>query len=280
MSDLEEPNFNMERDLIIMVKDEKVFSSPSKKADTKVNIIILSYNRPRMLRETIKSVVNQTYPNMDIYVCDDGSDFDVWEAIGEFEDERLLLYQAPRIELSERVSRSRVAENITNILDEITDGVVCYICDDDIMAPEWIARSLTGFDSYPDAHVVAGESWYFHDGEHWQKDAKYGMELYERSGIPTAYWATGSFLHRMECYWDEGLKWKDNLHGHSQDANFIMDLWSLHADYIYIPVPAVYRREHEKSLSSKLGRKGPDGLYKPGFIPPPATAEMMEGMME
>lgn len=270
----------MEQDLIVMVKDEKSFKDGPIETDLTASVILLSYNRPRMLREAIDSVVSQSYPKLDLYVCDDGSDFDVWETISSYEDERILLYQAPRIKTDQRIKHSRIAENIGNILKEIDDqGVVFYLCDDDLMAPEWISRSMRGYATYPDNHVVAGESWYFNEGESLA-DAKYGMDMYESSGIPTAYWSTGSFSHRMICYREEGLRWKDNIHGHSQDTNFIMDLWKLHSDYIYIPVPALYRREHDNTLSAKLGRKGPDGKYTPGYIPPPATEEMITGWME
>lgn len=276
MPDIEEPEFDNERDLIIMVKDatahKAVHDGP------KASVLILSYNRPNMLREAIQSVVTQDYRNLDVYIVDDGSDFDVWAVIDSFSDNRILLAAAPRIPIEERLKRSRLGENINAVLEQVDPkSIIYYLCDDDIMAPGWISRSMAGFINY-DAHVVAGEPWYFDDNE-GISSARYGMPIRERGGIPTAYWATGSFAHRAVCFLNEGLRWKDNTYLHSQDTNFINDLWDLHSDYLYINIPAVYRREHQKMLSAKLGRKE-GGVYKPGFIPPPARREHIEGMME
>jgi len=41
--------------------------------EDKVSVIIPTYNRPRWLPETIESVLNQTYPYMEIIVVNDGS---------------------------------------------------------------------------------------------------------------------------------------------------------------------------------------------------------------
>lgn len=277
--EIEQPEFDNERELIIMVQDGVVYKDAVRDGP-KACVLILSYNRPRMLGEAIESVLSQRYRNMDVFVVDDGSDFDVWGLIESFRDERLLLAAAPKITIEERMAVSRVGANINAVLSQISsDSVVYYLCDDDIMAPDWIPRSMTGFINY-DAHVVAGEPWYFNDGEDWSTSAKYGMPRREVSGgIPTAYWATGSFAHLARCFHSEGLRWKDNTYLHSQDTNFINDLWDLHSDYLYIKVPAVYRREHPNMLSAKLGRKE-DGLYKPGFVPPPAKREHIEGLME
>jgi len=276
----QEPSFDLEQDLIVMVKDEQVFDKPVA-SDIKANVLILSYNRPRMLREAITSVVAQTYENIDCYIVDDGSDFDVWSLISEFEDPRLLLYQGPRISLDKRTSGSRIGGYLNNVIKELADDdIVFFLCDDDVMHPDWVARSITGYEMYPEYHVVAGESWYFHEGEDWRTQSVYGMEMYEKSGIPTAYWSTGSFSHKVGCSSQENLVWKDSNTGHSQDTNYLLDLWNLHQEYLYIPVPALYRREHDNTLSAKLGRKGEDGKYITGFTPGALTSEMVDGMME
>ena len=39
----------------------------------KVNILLSSYNGEKYIDEQMKSLINQTYKNIDIYVHDDGS---------------------------------------------------------------------------------------------------------------------------------------------------------------------------------------------------------------
>ena len=283
-NNFEEPNFDMEQDLFVMVKDEKRFNDDEVNPSLlKANILILSYNRPRMLQEAIESILGQEYYNFELMVIDDGSDFDVWGTIDSFRDKRLTLVQAPQITIEERLQKSRIAENMNQVISNIPDEqMIFYLCDDDIFAPRWLIRAMLGATSYPDMHIVQGEAWYFNDGEDWRTEAIYGMPdgYQQQAGIPTMYWSTGSFAHRALCWKQEGLRWKDNSFGHSQDTNFILNMWNTHKNYLVVNKPAIYRREHENALSSKLGRKDKNGRYKPGFLPPKVNEKMITGMME
>lgn len=246
----------------------------------RANVLVFSYNRPRMLREAIESVLSQDYPNFDLYVVDDGSDvFDVWDLLEEYDDDRILLAQAPPISIEERLQRSRLGANANAVITQLLDNeVVYYLCDDDLMAPKWLSRSIRTFQMMPEVHVIQGESWYFQDGQDPLTEAVYGMPTENYTDMPTMYWSTGSFAHKVHCVTKEGIFWTDNSHLHSQDTNFINDIWKAHPNYGMIQSPAIYRREHDKTLSTKLGRKNESGKYQAGYIPPPATAEMLRNL--
>ncbi|BAZ41271.1 putative glycosyl transferase [Calothrix sp. NIES-4101] len=59
----------------------------------KVSIIIPSYNHSKYIIQTLNSVCNQTYENLEIIVIDDGSSDDSAKLISEFSDPRLLFIQ-------------------------------------------------------------------------------------------------------------------------------------------------------------------------------------------
>jgi len=280
MDDIREPDFHMEEDMFVLVTDQKNSVDSINGLTLKANILIFSYNRPNMLKEAISSVLYQDYGKFDLYVVDDGSDnFDIKALLDDFSDNRILLAQASQISMAERLRRSRLGENANAVISQIPDNEpVYYLCDDDLMAPLWLSRSITAFQAYPEIHVVQGESWYFQDGQNPETEAIYGMPVDKYNGMPTMYWSTGSFAHKALCCKQEGLWWSDNTFLHSQDTNFIMDFWKSHSNYSVVPTKAVYRREHENTLSAKLGRKDEFGRYQIGFIPPPATKEMLEKM--
>lgn len=60
-----------------------------------VSVIVPNYNRESTLRQTIESVLNQTYTNWELIIVDDGSTDDSWMIISEFErmDKRILAFQ-------------------------------------------------------------------------------------------------------------------------------------------------------------------------------------------
>lgn len=278
-----EPQFNIDKEVILRSNDGITMSDSTKGLTTKANVILLSYNRPNMLRQSIRSVLDSTYDNIDLWIADDGSDFDVAELVDEFKDDRILWMQREKISPGERAKKSRIAENINSIMEDINeDDMIYYLCDDDILDPHWIARSIACIEHSPNYHIVSGDSYYFFDGDDWSKDSKPGLPLkgVVDDKMPRLWWGIGSFTHKAYCWHKENVKWYDAHYGHSIDTNFISDIWFTHQNYLMVKMPAVYRREHPGMLSAKLGRKDDDGMYYSNHTPPPLRPEMVEGWME
>ena len=53
------------------------------KLDKLVSVIIPAYNHEQYIQESIKSVINQTYQNIELVVIDDGSKDSTWQKICE-----------------------------------------------------------------------------------------------------------------------------------------------------------------------------------------------------
>ena len=53
------------------------------------SVIIVTYNRPQMLRKAIRSVLVQTYKDFEIIVVDDGSTNNTDDVVAEFKDSRI-----------------------------------------------------------------------------------------------------------------------------------------------------------------------------------------------
>ncbi len=56
-----------------------------------ISIIIPTYNRANTLGTAIRSVLNQTYKNIEVIIVDDGSVDNTNEVLGQFKDERLRI---------------------------------------------------------------------------------------------------------------------------------------------------------------------------------------------
>ena len=58
-----------------------------------VSVIIPVYNKRKFIKDTIDSVINQSYQNFEIIVVDDGSTDDSLDIINSFYDPRLRVFR-------------------------------------------------------------------------------------------------------------------------------------------------------------------------------------------
>jgi glycosyltransferase involved in cell wall biosynthesis len=250
-----------------------------------VNAIIFSYNRPRMLREALLSIKNQTYGKWNAWVVDDGSDFDVVELIKEFEDERIIPCVAPKLTPEERVDpkSTRFQDNVNYILEQIPkeENLVTYLCDDDIFHPQWFAGINFILDKYKIFHSVNADCFYFWDGQNPFKEGVQGFLSKLEPATPNdalVWWQIGSFAHLSKCFYECDIKWAESKKGaHSWDIDYVKKVWNAHPNYIQMQIGSVYRREHANALSHKLGRFS-DGAYV--LEAQPMKPEHVSGMME
>ena len=58
-----------------------------------ISVVVTTYNRPKLLKKTIDSILNQTYSNFELIVVDNNSNYDFYELIESFNDNRIRAYQ-------------------------------------------------------------------------------------------------------------------------------------------------------------------------------------------
>ena len=58
-----------------------------------VSVIVTTYNRERYLRETVQSIVNQTFTDFELIVVDNFSNYDFFKAIDDVNDPRIRAFQ-------------------------------------------------------------------------------------------------------------------------------------------------------------------------------------------
>ena len=112
-----------------------------------VSIMIPTYNRPAYFRETLESALSQTYPNVEVIVCDNSTD-----------DRTEELMQVYRADVRVRYVRNREAktkeENFMPF-EHLAQGEYLQWCmDDDILLPDKITRMVDAFLSEPTATLV------------------------------------------------------------------------------------------------------------------------------
>lgn len=117
----------MEKDIIMCDKEKK----------PKINVILPTYNGEKYLRRQIESIINQTYPNIDIYIRDDKStDNTVKEILNLIEEYGKLrnIYL-----IKDDMGNLNVPKSFYQILRECRVAEYYALCDQD---DEWLPNKV------------------------------------------------------------------------------------------------------------------------------------------
>lgn len=140
-----------------------------------VSVIVPTFNRADLLRQTVDSVLAQTYPALELVVVDDGSTDGTAAVLRGYGDRLRRVRQENRGGTAARNAGTRVARGaFLNWLDH-----------DDRMLPSKIARQMAVFDADPTLGLV-------HCG--YYRVDRDGMRLDRISGLPD-----GDVRRRLVC---------------------------------------------------------------------------------
>ncbi|SFX69081.1 Glycosyl transferase family 2 [Thermoactinomyces sp. DSM 45891] len=100
-----------------------------------VSVLIPAYNRPDTLQIAINSILDQTYPNIEIIVCDDSSDNRVEEMMTSY------LHRFPQIHYFKNEENLFIG-NWHKCFDLASGEYINYLMDDDVFHKEKIASMM------------------------------------------------------------------------------------------------------------------------------------------
>jgi glycosyltransferase involved in cell wall biosynthesis len=166
-----------------------------------VSVVVATYNRPETLPDCLRSILNQTYANIEVIVVNDGG-IDVKEIIDSLHHERYILYTAhPK-------NRGIAAARNTGI--EMARGkYIAYLDDDDIFYPEHV-ETLVGSLESGDYKVAYTDANRGHqrtlNGRPvvTRRDVPYSSEFDSDRILVQNFIPTPCILHEKSCLDDTG----------------------------------------------------------------------------
>lgn len=180
----------------------------------KVSIIIPSFNAEKHIEETLDSVINQTWENIETFVIDDGSDDNTVEIAKKYESDKLTV-------IKQKNSGACVARN--KGLNLSSGQYIQYLDADDVLSYDKIEaqlKVLAGSNDYlavcPTVHFMDGEdyksmspreeSFWIYDND---DPVEFLVRLYggdgERWMVQTSAWLTPKIICDKIGPWDESL---------------------------------------------------------------------------
>lgn len=110
------------------------------------SIILTTYNRHRMFEEALVSLLNQTYKNFEVIVCDRGSEPSVEAIIKKYNDPRVTYFQS-----SQEIDANDSGNEIVKMMK---GDYFLFLADDDALCPSTLARVKKAFNEHPDCGIV------------------------------------------------------------------------------------------------------------------------------
>ncbi|MES3001685.1 MAG: glycosyltransferase family 2 protein [Pseudomonadota bacterium] len=172
----------------------------------KITVVTPSYNQGRFLEATLRSVLEQDYPNLEYIVVDGGSTDESVDIIRRYEDR--LNYWHSRKDNGQ-------ADAIASGFEMATGEILCWLNSDDVFLPGTLRHVAGLFLRHPDSRFVYGnrrvidESGVVTDSHHWP----YFIHRY--------HWALGQYLAQECTFWKADLY--RQVGGIDRSRFFIMD---------------------------------------------------------
>lgn len=118
-----------------------------------VSVCIPAYNNAAYIKETIDSILNQTYPNIELVICDDKSKDNTVEVIENIGDDRIKLYKNEK--------NLGMSGNWNNCLSKCTGEFIKLICADDMLAKDCLEKEVRALMENPDAVLAESDTQLF-----------------------------------------------------------------------------------------------------------------------
>jgi len=208
-----------------------------------VSVIIPTFNRGRLLKEAVDSVLAQDYPDFELIVVDDGSVDDSAEILHAYGQRLNLIQQQNR-----GVSAARNAG-----IAAASGRYIAFLDSDDLWLPQKLTRQVQFFNLYPDALICQTEEIWMRNGRRVNpgfRHRKLSGMIFEPS-LHLCLVSPSAVMIRRSLFDEVGL-FDENL-----PACEDYDLWlrvSCRYPVYLIPAPLIIKRGgHPDQLSQTPG---------------------------
>jgi glycosyltransferase involved in cell wall biosynthesis len=209
-----------------------------------VSIIIPTYNRSGFLKESVESVLSQTFNDFELIIVDDGSTDDTADVVSSSCD--------PRIQYEYQVNRGvSSARNVGVSL--ATAPYIAFLDSDDIWLPGKLENQLSFFHERPDISICQTEELWVRNGRRVnprQKHAKHSGWIFEAC-LPLCIVSPSAVMFRREAF--DALGGFDESFPACEDY----DLWlraALRYEIHTLSEPMIIKRGgHDDQLSRQWG---------------------------
>jgi glycosyltransferase involved in cell wall biosynthesis len=173
----------------------------------KISIITPSYNQGHFIEETIRSVVQQNYPELEYIIIDGGSKDDTVDIIKKYESQ--ITYWESKKDKGQ-------SDAINKGLAKATGDIVAWLNSDDMYTDNALRRVATIFSKNPDVDIVYGNVWQCYPDK---------TEKHINVKFNPKHFLTGVNMHQPSVFWRRKVHEEVGFIDESLYYTMDYDLW-------------------------------------------------------
>ena len=214
-----------------------------------VSIIIPTYNRAHLIADTLESILEQSYPNWECLIIDDGSTDATKILIQRYcdSDKRIQYHQRP----SNKPKGANACRNYG--LQKAKGAYIVFFDSDDLMTNNHLELKLKTIQQHQCQYVIAKTAYFNHPVNNAILDIHYK----NNHETVTAYkyishkmgWLTYDTLIISELA--KSIQFNEALQS-GQEYNYFSKLCLASVDAVYIDAVLTLRRYHKQSIRANL----------------------------
>ncbi|KJH71119.1 glycosyltransferase family 2 protein [Aliterella atlantica] len=213
----------------------------------KVSVIIPAYNAEKTIRETIETVRQQTFPDWEIIIINDGSKDKTLEIVASIEDERIKVFSYENSGLS--MARNRGISKANGEYIALLDA-------DDLWTPDKLELQLLAFNNNPQAGVAYSWTYFMDVDEQGKVTSLHPSNPYAFAGNVYENLLISDFIHSgsntliLKQAIDTVGEFDPTLKS-CEDWDYWLRL-ATRWHFVVVPKHQIYYRRSPNSMSSKV----------------------------
>jgi glycosyltransferase involved in cell wall biosynthesis len=222
-----------------------------------VSVILTTYNRAHLVLESIYSVLNQTYRDLELIIADDGSTDNTGELIRAIPDPRIRYFKMAH------TGRTAILKNAAILLSK--GDLVAFIDSDDTWTENKLERQVQLLNQHPGVGFSITDAITYKAGEVLSPRTytnRQGVEcanIFNRMKENRFVVYNPTLVIRRSCFDKTG--WFDEQMSFGSDYHFNMRLaWHYDAAVIYESL--MWRRLHDANESSQIPVENYEGFVQ------------------
>lgn len=119
-----------------------------------VSVGIVTYNRAHLLKRAVQSVLDQSYPHIEIIVSDDNSQDNTEDVVRDLSVPRNNIRYIKRTGVG-------MTQNFVQTLQDASGTYFLWLCDDDYIAPNYVELCVAFLQAHPEYSLTCGTTKFF-----------------------------------------------------------------------------------------------------------------------